>query len=160
MQWYVKHWYLYSIPLNLSTRFSCSVFYLHIFLGFLLQHWGNRIFMIHWQQIWVKNKIPPNLQYKSHLCGVSNCWSLRCSWSIACRRCSNYIFIFDLTTGFSRLGKDKCKTRRETFNFWELVRLILEIWRYTKPKQSANRVYILRKYIELSFAIWLYGLSE
>ena len=26
-----------------------------------------------------------------------NCWSLRCSWSIAWRRCSNYIFILDLT---------------------------------------------------------------
>ena len=24
-----------------------------------------------------------------------NCWSLRCSWSIVCRRCSNYIFILD-----------------------------------------------------------------
>ena len=24
-----------------------------------------------------------------------NCWSLRCIWSIACRRCSSYIFILD-----------------------------------------------------------------
>ena len=45
------------------------------------------------------------------------------------RRCSNYIFIFDLTLGFNRLGKDKCKTRRETIKFWDLVQLILEIWR-------------------------------
>ena len=58
-----------------------------------------------------------------------NCWSLRCSWSIACRRCSNYIFILCLTPGFSRLGKDKGKTRRESFRFWDLVRLILEILR-------------------------------
>ena len=56
------------------------------------------------------------------------CWSLRCSWSIACRRCSNYIFILNLTPGFNKLHKDNCKTRRETFKF--LVRFILEIWRY------------------------------
>ena len=28
------------------------------------------------------------------------------------------------------LGKDNCKTRRETFMFWDSVRLILENWRY------------------------------
>ena len=32
-----------------------------------------------------------------HLSKQYNGWSLRCSWSIACRRCSNYIFILDLT---------------------------------------------------------------
>ena len=48
-----------------------------------------------------------------------NCWSLRCSWSIACRRCSNYIFILNLTHGFNRLGEDNCKTRGETFKFWD-----------------------------------------
>ena len=41
---------------------------------------------------------------------------LRCSWSIACRRCSNYIFILDLTPGFNGLHKDNCETRWETFN--------------------------------------------
>ena len=50
--------------------------------------------------------------------------------SIACRRCSNYIFILDLTLGFIGLGKDNCKTSRETFKFGDLVRLILEILRY------------------------------
>ena len=45
--------------------------------------------------------------------------SLRCSWSIACRRCSNHIFIFDLTPGgVNKLRKGNCKTRRETFKFW------------------------------------------
>ena len=70
--------------------------------------------------------------YKTHLCGQLNCWSLRCSWSIACRRCSNYIFILNWTHSFNRLGKDNCKTRRETFRFGDFVRLILEIWRYIK----------------------------
>ena len=35
----------------------------------------------------------------------------------ACRRCSNYIFILDLTPGFNALGKDNCKMRREIFEF-------------------------------------------
>ena len=30
---------------------------------------------------------------------------------------ADYIFILDFTLGFNRLGKDKCKTRRETFKF-------------------------------------------
>ena len=59
-----------------------------------------------------------------------NCLSLRCSWSIACRRCSNYILILDLTPSFNRLHSDNCKTRQETFKCRDLVRLILETWRY------------------------------
>ena len=47
-----------------------------------------------------------------------------------CRRCSNYIFILDLTPGFIGLGKDNCTMRRETFKFGDLVRLILDILRY------------------------------
>ena len=65
-----------------------------------------------------------------HLCRQWNCWSLRCSWSIACRRCPNYIFILDLTQGFIGFGKGNCKMRRETFQFWDLVQLILEILQY------------------------------
>ena len=47
----------------------------------------------------------------------------------AWRRCSNYIFIIDLTPGFIGLGKDDSKAMRETFNFGDLMRLILEILR-------------------------------
>ena len=64
------------------------------------------------------------------LCRQCNCWSLRCSWSFACRRCSNYNFILDWSPGFNGLGKGNCKTRRETFKFWDLVGLISEILRY------------------------------
>ena len=49
--------------------------------------------------------------------GQYNCWSLRCSWSIACRCCSNYVLILDLTPGFNGLGKDNCKTRLEVLVF-------------------------------------------
>ena len=46
---------------------------------------------------------------------------------VAYRRCSNYIFILDWTHGFNGLNKDNCKTRLETFEFWDSVRLILEV---------------------------------
>ena len=62
--------------------------------------------------------------------GNENCWSFRWSWSIACRRCSNYIFILDLTPGFIGLAEDNCTTRREMSKFGDLVRLILDILRY------------------------------
>ena len=50
----------------------------------------------------------------------------------ACRRCSNWIFIIDLTPGFNGLGKDNYKTRREPFKFGDLVRLISEIYSIRK----------------------------
>ena len=50
--------------------------------------------------------------------------------SFARRRCSNYIFILDLTPGFNGLSKDNCKMRWEIFKFWHLMRLISEVWRY------------------------------
>ena len=56
---------------------------------------------------------------------------LLAAFSSACRRCSNYIFILNLTSGFSGLDKDNCKMRRETFKFGDLVHLILEVWQYS-----------------------------
>ena len=64
-----------------------------------------------------------DIQCRGHI--ITTCWSLRCSWSIACRRCSNYIFILDLTPGFSGLGRDDWRASRGTFKFLDLVRLIL-----------------------------------
>ena len=72
----------------------------------------------------------PNLWYKPHLSRPYNCWSIRCGWSIACRRCSNYIYILHWRPGWNRLRKDNCNTRRETVQIWDLVCLILEIWQY------------------------------
>ena len=63
-----------------------------------------------------------------------------CSWSIACRRCSNYIFILDLTPGFNGLDKDNCKPRRETFKFGDLVPLVLEILRYIFNAKSLQLI--------------------
>ena len=51
-------------------------------------------------------------------------YSRFCSWSTTCRRCSNYIFILDLTPRFNGLDKDNCNTRRESFKFWDLMCLL------------------------------------
>ena len=67
-----------------------------------------------------------NLWYKPHFSRQYNCWSHRCIWSIVCRRCSNCIFILDLTPGFNGLGKDNCRTRWETFRFWDSVCLYIK----------------------------------
>ena len=75
-----------------------------------------------------KGKIVPQTSDISCTLVQWNCWSLRCSWSISCGHCSNYIFILDLTPGFNRLHKDNCKMRWETFKFGGLVHLILEVW--------------------------------
>ena len=69
---------------------------------------------------------------KPQVCRECNCWSLRCSWSIACRRCSNNIFILDLTPCFNELGRDNSKTIQESCKFWDKLRLILEILRYDR----------------------------
>ena len=45
-------------------------------------------------------------------------------------RCSNYIFILDLTPGFNGLIKDNCRSRRKSFEFWDLVWLIKEVLWY------------------------------
>ena len=69
--------------------------------------------------------------------------SLKCSWSTVCRRCSNYIFILDLTRGFNPLGKDNCKTGLEIFKFRNLVRLILAVWwyfRFISPARGNHTV--------------------
>ena len=44
---------------------------------------------------------------------------------LACRRCSNYIFILNLTPAFNGRSEDNCKRIQETSKFWDLVRLIL-----------------------------------
>ena len=41
---------------------------------------------------------------------------------------ASIIFILDYIHRFNRLCKDNCKTRQETSKFWELVRLICDIY--------------------------------
>ena len=41
---------------------------------------------------------------------------------------SKYIFILDFTYGFNGFGKDNYTTRQEKFKFWDLMRLISEVF--------------------------------
>ena len=88
--------------------------------------------------------IPSNISYKTHLCRQCNRWSLRCSWSTACWCCSNYIFILNLTPGFNGLGRDYCRTRRDSFEFWDQVCLILESLRYVPLLTRLRRGVVIK----------------
>ena len=44
------------------------------------------------------------------------------------RRCSNYIFILNLTPGFNGSGKENCKMRQETFKFTDLVHVLYKMF--------------------------------
>ena len=98
---------------------------------------SESIYFLSFSKVWIWNHerfalFEKNYRQTSNIRNIGrqlNPWSLICSWSIACRRCSNYIFILDLTHSFNGLGKDNFKTRRESFNFWDLVQLILETLR-------------------------------
>ena len=94
--------------------------------GLLFRHLLFRVFL----SLSTLSDIPSSLKHKAHFSRQLNCWSLRCSWSIACQRCSNYIFILNLTLGFNGLGKNNYKMTREAYKFWDLVRHILETLRY------------------------------
>ena len=116
--------------------------------------------------------LPSSLWYKTHFSRQLNCWPLRCSWSIACRRCANYIFILDLTPGFNGLGEDNYKMIRETFKFWDLVRLILETLRYLKLWLIGHVAWLsllgilswywvprhIVKFLQLSMPYWTYSI--
>ena len=50
-------------------------------------------------------------------------------------------FSIDLAPGFNGLGKENCKTRRESFKFCDLVQLILESLRYYTKLQKQNKIF-------------------
>ena len=79
-------------------------------------------------------------------------------WSIACRRCSSYIFILYVTHGFNGLGKDNWKTRRETFNFGNLVQLILKVWRHSFFKKGEHIQTALVSIFKVSVLIYVHVL--
>ena len=55
------------------------------------------------------------------------------------RHCNKlHRYLLSRLPGFNGLGKDNCKTRRETFMFWDLIRLILEVWRYVESYDSRD----------------------
>ena len=92
------------------------------------------------------NKVVSQWLLTFNLC-VSVTWPLTCAFHIPCTHTPEIIDmhsgVCDKTPGFNRLGEDKGKTRRESFKFWDLVRLVLESLRYYKMQEnimvSSNR---------------------
>ena len=120
--------------------------------------WSNEQGRCLFNSLSAEMRIPSSLQYKTHFSRQLNCRSLRCSWSIACRRCSNYIFILNFTPGFNGLGKDNYKMRRETFKLWDLVHLILETFRYSThgiARPSAAMFFTMHDKCRDDFCIFL-----
>ena len=123
--------------------------HIHAFIGKIRLHLGYK--GSQWVLIWYASHTPqtdelplilwstvsrgvPYIRGASHIrdktVGNKNVDNSDVVWSIACRRCSNYIFILNLTPGFNGLSEDNCMKIQETFKFWDLVRLILEVLRY------------------------------
>ena len=47
------------------------------------------------------------------------------------------------STGFNGVGKDNCKTGQDTFKFWDLVGLILEVWQQIlMPRLTCFRILV------------------
>ena len=63
--------------------------------------WGQGPFYYRYphRNLNLSNTIKPLIY--AHLSRQLTCWSLRCSWSITCRCCANYILILDLTSDFN-----------------------------------------------------------
>ena len=80
-------------------------------------------------------------------------------WNIACRRCSNWIFILNLPSGFNGLGKDNCKTRLEPFWFWNLVQLYIRSLTVSKISFKSPRSPANFKLCYPTFRIFLYELG-
>ena len=107
-------------------EFSHQIYFLLYFFFFIYQNWVGQAFetlprgrILRVYPVHVMYRQIPNKDYT--LVRNKICLSLRGSWSIACRSCSNYIFILDLTPGFNGLGNDKWKKRRGTLQFLDLV---------------------------------------
>ena len=129
--------YFIGVVFTISTRNTITVYpnihikqWLSTCLSFHYAHNTSFAFTCSfWLKFWLnKIKLLSNCD-KSRLSSQWNCWLLRCGWNIACHCCFNYISILNLTPSFNGLGKDNCKTRRETFKFWDLASFILDIWR-------------------------------
>ena len=67
--------------------------------------------------------LPSYLWYKTHLSRQLNSWSLRCSWSIACRRCSNNICILDpASMNWAKTTARRDKNHLSLWIWWAFIR--------------------------------------
>ena len=101
------------------------------------------LIMMNWKQVWRMVWQWYRQVSHMHFSRQSNCWSLRCSWNIACRRCSNYIFILHLTLGFNIQCIVQRQLQAKTRNIWDLVHIILEITQYLSVNQKVSFIWLI-----------------
>ena len=77
--------------------------------------------------------------------------------SIACWRCSNYIFILDLTPGFIGLGKDNCKTRRQNLALGQIPICIWFLSESLFELYSNKGVFVFAFDWKWCICIWILG---
>ena len=104
---YFAHAYSNLATVNFPKQTETSRRHPHYVIGCLClrKYYLPCAFKITMMTLWNGNVF----RVTGHLCVefTDHRWiPCRCSWSIACRRCSNYIFILNLTPGFNGLGKD------------------------------------------------------
>ena len=96
-----------------------------VLLELIIDMYHNYGFTLHVYSITHKVNYRQTSNVRRPLVGNIIVWSLKwsplCSWSTACRHCSNHISMLDLTPGSNRLGRDNCKTRQATYTCWDLV---------------------------------------
>ena len=98
-----RHWFRLEMAVHLSEKSTAGWWY------FLNNFHSRLVFSNGIISNWCGVKyLPSSLWYKWHLSWQFICRSFIYSWSIACRRCSNYMYIFilDLTPGFNGLDND------------------------------------------------------
>ena len=66
----------------------------------------------------------------------------------------------DLTPGVNGLGNDNCKTRRETFKFWNLMRLYIRDLTVYYELTSPYRKYICRNHSMQCIRVFWYGAMQ
>ena len=63
--------------------------------------------------------------------------------------------MLDLIPSFNGLGKDNCKTRRESFKFWDLVRLVSETLQYFTNTLWHHNPNLMKIYNALTWKIMI-----
>ena len=99
------------------------------------------------EAIWID--VPSKTYNVSHTSeGHNSFHHSKCSWGIACWRCSNPT----TSSCFIGLSRDNYKTRRGTFKCWGLLRIMGEVWWcLTRGERNTKRH---REYIVILMNLW------
>ena len=150
-QWVKCHWHIYlqgSKGTKISTFiiYSCASWWVitWIFLDLLIHFWWNQVRKCSSRLLIAEDNIEASFAMASAdtVNSEHQVWAMYCQTSnISGTLVDNEIVdhsgvvgtspvILNLTPGFNGLGRNNCNMRWDTFNFWDLVCLVLEVWQY------------------------------